>query len=103
MAKAKRKVRKSKSSSRKPSSKKRAVKKAVVRKIIKKKAIKRKSTNIKVEVEFDDGKADVEVKIGDQKQGFTLNTTNKETAISQIAKKTGIGVNKLKKIIEFDD
>ena len=103
MTEAKKKVRKSKSSSRKSSSKKRVVEKVVVRKVIKKKATKRESTNIKVEVEFDDGKAEVEVNINGKRKEFTLRTADQETAISQIAKKTGISVNKLKKIIEFDD
>jgi len=83
--------------------KKKTTKKGISKRTAKKKAIKGKSPSIKVEVEFDHGRAEVEVNINGKKEEFILRTKNQKTVISRIAKKTGIGVGKLKKIIKFDD
>jgi len=84
-------------------------KKKVVKKISKKKIKQRKplksfnSKTIKIEAEFDDGETEVEIKTPEERIEFTLNTTNKKIVLSEISKRTGISINKLNKIVVFEE
>jgi len=68
-----------------------------------KKNVKHRNKEPKIEVEFDDGKAEVEIKTSGKKEKFILNTTDKEAVLSEINKRTGIKMNKLRAIVEFEE
>ncbi len=56
---------------------------------------------IEIEVEFVDEVAEVKIEIDDNKQEFTLETTDKEAVLSEIASKLGVTVEQIRNIVEF--
>lgn len=56
-----------------------------------------------IEVEIKDGEAKVKVEIGDEKLKFTLETTDKNAIIQEIASRTGLSVEEVTKLAKFEE
>ena len=57
---------------------------------------------LEIEVEIEDETADVKMEIGDNEQEFTLDTTDKEAILSEIASRLGVTVEQIRNIVEFE-
>ena len=57
---------------------------------------------LEIEVEIEDETADVKIEIGDNEQEFTLETTDKEAILSEIATRLGVTVEQIRDIVEFE-
>lgn len=55
-----------------------------------------------IEVEFENGAAQVKVSIDDSKSEFTLNTSNRDVIIDEIAARTGLSLEQVRKAIRFE-
>ena len=56
-----------------------------------------------IEVEIEDGKANVKVEINDEKLKFTLETTDKNVIVQEIALRTGLSVDEVNKLAQFEE
>ena len=56
-----------------------------------------------IEVEIEKGKAKVKIEIDDEKLKFTLETTDKNTILQEIAARTGLSVDEVTKLAEFEE
>jgi hypothetical protein len=63
---------------------------------------KAEEEELEIEVEIEDKVANVKIKIGDDEQEFTLETTNKEAILSEIASRLGVTVEQIRNIVEFE-
>ena len=53
-------------------------------------------------MEIEDETADIKIEIGDNEQEFTLETTDKEVILSEIASRLGVTVEQIRDIVEFE-
>ncbi len=60
-----------------------------------------KEEELEIEVEIEKGVADVKIEIGDDEQEFTLETTDKEVILSEIASRIGVTVEQIRNLVEF--
>ena len=60
-----------------------------------------KELGIEVEIEY--GIANVKIEIGDDEQEFTLETTDKEAILSEIASRLGVTVEQIRNLVEFEE
>ena len=56
-----------------------------------------------IEVEIEDGKAKIKIEVGDAKSRFTLDTTDKNAIIQEIAERTGLSVDEVTELAEFEE
>lgn len=56
-----------------------------------------------IEVETEDGKSKIKVEIGDEKLKFTMETTDKNAIIQEIAAKTGLSIDEVTKLAKFEE
>jgi len=78
-----------------------------LKKVVKKKIeIKDKKTSDdkkpKIDVEFDDGEAEVKIRTPGKEIKFHLKTTDEKKVLLEISKRTKIDINKLSKIVRFE-
>jgi len=59
--------------------------------------------NQEIKVEIKNGEAKVKIEIGDAKLRFTLNTTDKNAVIQEIATRTGLSVDEVAKLAKFEE
>ncbi len=57
---------------------------------------------LEIEAEIEEGVAEVKIKIGDDKQEFTLETTDREAILSEIALRLGVTVEQIRNVVEFE-
>lgn len=55
-----------------------------------------------IEVEVEEGAAKVKIEVGDEKLKFRIQTDNRERIISEIASKTGLSEEEIKRIVKFE-
>src|SRR3989338_7741561 len=56
-----------------------------------------------IEVEIEEGGAEVKIEVDDAKLKFTLETTDKDVIIQEIAERTGLSVDEVTKLAEFKE
>lgn len=66
------------------------------------KILERFEEELEIEVEIEKGRAKVEVEKGRNKWKFFLETTDRETVISEIVSRTGLSREEVNKVIEFE-
>lgn len=58
---------------------------------------------ISIKAESDDGETEVKIRTSKEKIEFVLKTTNEKTILSEILKRTESNLDKLKKLVEFEE
>ena len=59
--------------------------------------------NQEIKVEIENGEAKVKIEIGDAKLKFTLETTDKNAIVQEIAARTGLSVDEINKLAKFEE
>jgi len=67
-----------------------------------KKKVEIKDKKPKIDVEFDDGEAEVKIMTSGKEIKFHLKTTDEKEVLLEISKRTKIDINKLSKIVRFE-